>query len=39
MVLANALLIVPEGENDLPAGTPARAIVLNDPQHQAEPPF
>ncbi len=39
MVLANALLIVPEGENDLPSGTPARAIVLNDPSHQAEPPF
>jgi molybdopterin molybdotransferase len=39
MVLANALLIVPEGEQDLPPGTPARAIVLNDPSHQAEPPF
>jgi len=39
MVRANALLIVPEGENDLPIGTPAQAIVLNDPSHQAEPPF
>ena len=39
MVRANALLIVPEGENDLAIGTPARALVLNDPAHQAEPPF
>lgn len=39
MVLANALLIVPEGVQELAPGTPARAIVLNDPLHQAEPPF
>jgi molybdopterin molybdotransferase len=39
MVLANALLIVPEGVQELAPGAPARAIVLNDPQHQAEPPY
>jgi molybdopterin molybdotransferase len=39
MVRANALLIVPEGQQELPVGSAARAIVLNDPSHQAEPPF
>jgi molybdopterin molybdotransferase len=39
MVKANALLIIPEGQPESPAGTLAEAIVLDDPRHQAEPPF
>jgi molybdopterin molybdotransferase len=39
MVRANALLIVPEGQQELPVGAAARAIVLFDPAHHAEPPF
>jgi molybdopterin molybdotransferase len=39
MVLANALLVLPEGQFDTPAGATARAIVLDDPVHQAEPGF
>jgi molybdopterin molybdotransferase len=39
MVLANALLVIPEGRFDTPAGAEVRAIVLDDPVHQSEPPF
>jgi molybdopterin molybdotransferase len=39
MVKANALLIIPEGQHETPAGSTAQAIVLDDPAHQAEPPF
>jgi molybdopterin molybdotransferase len=39
MVLANALLVIPEGQFDTPAGAEVRAILLDDPVHQAEPPF
>jgi molybdopterin molybdotransferase len=39
MVLANALLVVPEGQFETPAGAEARAIVLDDPVHQKEPGF
>jgi hypothetical protein len=39
MVLANALLVIPEGQFQTPAGAPVRAIVLDDPVHQAEPAF
>ena len=39
MVKANALLIIPEGQHETPAGSAARAILLDDPVHQAEPPF
>jgi molybdopterin molybdotransferase len=39
MVKANALLILPEGQFETPAGSVAQAIVLDDPAHQAEPPF
>jgi len=39
MVKANALLIIPEGQPESPAGSLAEAIVLDDPRHQAEPPF
>jgi molybdopterin molybdotransferase len=39
MVLANALLVVPEGQFETPAGATVEAIVLDDPVHQAEPAF
>ena len=39
MVLANALLVIPEGQFDTPAGADVQAILLDDPVHQAEPPF
>jgi hypothetical protein len=39
MVLANALLVLPEGQFETPAGATVRAIVLDDPVHQAEPGF
>lgn len=39
MILANALLVLPEGQFETPAGAEVRAIVLDDPVHQAEPPF
>jgi molybdopterin molybdotransferase len=39
MVLANALLIVPEGQLETPAGELVRAIRLDDPVHQLEPAF
>jgi molybdopterin molybdotransferase len=39
MILANALLVLPEGQFETPAGTAVRTIVLDDPVHQAEPPF
>jgi hypothetical protein len=39
MVKANALLIIPEGQFETPAGARALAILLDDPRHQADPPF
>jgi hypothetical protein len=39
MVLANALLIIPEGQQDTPAGSAVEALILNDPVHQGEPGF
>ena len=39
MARANALLIVPEDMAELPAGAAARAILLDESLHQAEPPF
>ncbi|HSE26729.1 MAG TPA: gephyrin-like molybdotransferase Glp [Gemmatimonadales bacterium] len=39
MVAANALLVVPEGQHETPAGAELTAIVLDDPRHVAEPPF
>ncbi|HEY7683100.1 MAG TPA: gephyrin-like molybdotransferase Glp [Gemmatimonadales bacterium] len=39
MVKANALLVIPEGQFETPAGATAMAIRLDDPAHQAEPPF
>jgi molybdopterin molybdotransferase len=39
MIQANALLIVPEGQFETPAGETLRALMLNDPVHQGEPAF
>jgi molybdopterin molybdotransferase len=39
MTLANALLIIPEGQLETAAGAMVKAVVLNDPVHQAEPAF
>lgn len=39
MVQANALLIVPEGQQDTPEGATLRALRLDDPVHQAEPGY
>jgi molybdopterin molybdotransferase len=39
MVKANALLVIPEGQHETPAGSEARAIRLDDPGHTALPPF
>lgn len=39
MVKANALLVIPEGQFETPAGSAVTAILLDDPRNQAEPPF
>jgi molybdopterin molybdotransferase len=39
MVLANALLIIPEGQFDTPAGSAVQVLRLDDPVHQELPPF
>lgn len=39
MVAANALLVIPEGQHQTAAGAPALALLLDDPAHQAAPPF
>jgi molybdopterin molybdotransferase len=39
MVLANALLIIPEGQFDTPAGSLVPTLRLDDPVHQESPPF
>jgi len=39
MVLANALLVIPEGQFETPAGALAQAIRLDDPAHVESPPF
>jgi molybdopterin molybdotransferase len=39
MILANALLIVPEGQFETPAGDTVRALLLNDPVYQEDPGF
>ena len=39
MVLANALLVIPEGQFDTPAGALVQAIRLDDPVHQGAPGF
>ncbi len=39
MARANALLIVPADTPAVPAGTELEALILDDPQHVAEPPY
>ncbi len=39
MVRANALLVIPEGQLETPAGAEVLAIRLDDGVHQARPPF
>jgi molybdopterin molybdotransferase len=39
MVLANALLVIPEGQFETPAGSSVQALILNDPVHQDNPSF
>jgi molybdopterin molybdotransferase len=39
MIKANALLIIPEGQFETPAGAEAQALVLDDPRHRADPAF
>jgi hypothetical protein len=39
MALANALLIVPADMPSVPRGTELQALMLDDPQHVAEPPY
>jgi molybdopterin molybdotransferase len=39
MALANALLVIPEGQFETPAGALVQAIRLDDPVHQLQPGF
>jgi molybdopterin molybdotransferase len=39
MARANALLILPEGQHETPAGSTVQALILNDPVHQEHPGF
>jgi molybdopterin molybdotransferase len=39
MVLANALLVIPEGQFETPVGSAVDAILLDEPGHQPHPPF
>ena len=39
MVRANALLVIPEGQHETPAGSTVQALILNDSVHQADPGF
>lgn len=39
MATADALMIVPLGSEDIPAGTVLDAIRLDEPRHQADPPY
>jgi len=39
MARANALLLIPEGQFDTPAGAELTAILLDEPIHQKDPPF
>jgi hypothetical protein len=39
MALANALLVIPEGQQETPAGSVVQALILNDPTHQDTPSF
>ena len=39
MIAANALLVIPEGQFDTPAGSVVQALRLDDPAHQTHPGF
>jgi hypothetical protein len=39
MARANALLIVPADMPAVPVGAELQALILDDPQHVAEPPY
>jgi molybdopterin molybdotransferase len=39
MILANALLVIPEGQFETPVGATVRALLLDDPIHTADPGF
>jgi molybdopterin molybdotransferase len=39
MTLANALLVIPEGQFETPVGATVPAVILNDPVHQEGPGF
>ncbi len=39
MVLANALLVIPEGQFETPAGSVVQTLLFDDPIHQEAPPF
>jgi molybdopterin molybdotransferase len=39
MIKANALLVLPEGQFDTPAGTAVQALRLDDPVYQSDPGF
>lgn len=39
MALANALLVIPEGQQETAIGATVQALVLNDPVHQETPGF
>jgi molybdopterin molybdotransferase len=39
MARANALLIIPEGQHETPAGATATAIRFDDPVHDTRPPY
>jgi molybdopterin molybdotransferase len=39
MVKANALLVIPEGQFETPAGAMVLALRLDETSHQADPPF
>ena len=39
MTVANALLILPEGQFETPIGASVQALILDDPVHQTEPGF
>jgi hypothetical protein len=39
MTLANALLVIPEGQFETPVGSMVQGLILNDPVHSEEPGF
>jgi molybdopterin molybdotransferase len=39
MILANALLVIPEGQFETPLGSTVDALILNDPVHRQRPGF